>query len=86
MELLLDGSKLPEKVFFAKFREIVGATWEDWSSRDSTEKDSGSEWYCDQDDKFVCSGSAYDQPKLYRKNAPQENKECAGEQQTTGQS
>lgn len=67
MKLLLDGSKMRESIFYKKFRAIVGVSWSRWIDNPKTKRDSGSEWYCDQDDNFVCSGSVYEPPKLYRK-------------------
>jgi hypothetical protein len=68
MKVLLDGSKMPAKVFYKKFREIVGVSFGWWIRRKNVKQDGGNEWYDYTDDKFTLGGSAYDPPKLYGKS------------------
>ena len=66
-KLLLDGSKMPEKRFYKRFKEIVGTTVGRWENRKSVKQDNGAEFYSSEDAEFWYCGSAYDPPKLYRK-------------------
>ena len=58
---------MKENVFYKRFKEIVGCTFESWIKRDTVKSNSGSELYDWQDNNFILGGSAYDPPKLYKK-------------------
>lgn len=65
--LLLDGSTMPEKEFYKRFREIVGTTFYRWIGKPTTKSDGGGEWYEWNDDTYILGGTAYAPPKLYKK-------------------
>ena len=77
MKLLLDGSKMRESLFYKKFKEIVGVSNEAWEKRSNVTKDNGSEYYSSQDEKFLFCGTAYDPPKLYRKDRAAKHRNSA---------
>jgi hypothetical protein len=65
-EILLDGSKMRERVFDKRFRKIVGVSFTWWIKRKDVLRDGGSEWYEYRDSNFILGGSAYDPPILYK--------------------
>lgn len=69
MKVLLDGSKMHGKVFYKKFKEIVGISFGWWIKRKNVKSDGGSEWYDYQDENFLLGGTAYEPPKLFKKPA-----------------
>lgn len=64
-KLLLDGDKMEEKEFYAKYDEYVGMPHNKWEELATTQKDMTGETYEYRDDKFVMGGTAYSAPKLY---------------------
>jgi hypothetical protein len=76
MKLLLDGSKMKEKVFYEKFSSIVGVSFDAWIKRDDVKSGAGSEWYDYQDDAYLVGGTMYAPPKFFKKDTPQDIKEA----------
>ena len=64
--LLLDGSKMPAKEFYAKYDEYVGMPHKEWEELPTTKKEDTGETYEYRDSNFAMGGSAYSEPKLYR--------------------
>ena len=64
--LLLDGSKMPAKEFYAKYDEYVGMPHKEWEELPTTKKEGTGETYEYRDSNFAMGGSAYSEPKLYR--------------------
>jgi hypothetical protein len=66
MKVLLDGSKMRAKMFYRRFRNIVGVSYKWWIKKKSIVSSSGSEWYEYRDEQFVLGGDAYNPPRLFR--------------------
>jgi len=64
-KVLLDGSKMPSKEFYRRFKEIVGVSFGWWIRRKNVKSDGGDEWYDWTDGEYTIGGTAYDPPKLF---------------------